>query len=182
MRRLAYPCEVRNVSSQQFCIVSAGCMDVHVNMNIQYAILPAVLSTCHVTDVQAQKQVMRKFEKYLAGASPKIKSDPPAPSTPPLWDDISAFLNATNGAAPVGSDVAPEKQQQEGTEERKRKSHLISASPPASPPAPAPSLQDEATPSIDQVIFCWSKLKAYFLMPTLCAGYCTSLLGWNLHL
>ncbi|KAK9903993.1 hypothetical protein WJX75_002063 [Coccomyxa subellipsoidea] len=100
---------------------------------------------------RAQKQVMRKFEKYLAGASPKIKSDPPAPSTPPLWDDISAFLNARNDAAPLGSDVAPEKQQQEGTEERKRKSHLISASPPASPPAPAPSLQDEATPSIDQV-------------------------------
>ena len=131
-------------------------------MNIQYAILPAVLSTCHVTDVQAQKQVMRKFEKYLAGASPKIKSDPPAPSTPPLWDDISAFLNARNDAAPLGLDVAPEKQQQEGTEERKRKSHLISASPPASPPAPAPSLQDEATPSIDQVGFCWSKLKANF--------------------
>ncbi len=121
-----------------------------------------IRSGCPVDDtthgVQAQKQVMRRFEKYLAGAPVKTNLDlPPAPSTPPLSDDVPGWDVATSPAPDVRASLEPagvcKKQQQDScsTEERKRKSHLISASPPASPAVPAAVQGDVAAPCSTQV-------------------------------
>ncbi len=101
--------------------------------------------------MQAQKHIMRRFEKYLAGGPSQTKSEPPAPSTPPLLEDILGPHTAAEDAAPQAQALASKKQRQSSLEERKRKCHLISPTPPASPPAADPALQDTAAASSAQV-------------------------------
>lgn len=94
---------------------------------------------------------MRRFEKYLAGATSQTKSEPPAPSTPPLLEGVPGPRATAEDAAPQEQELALKKQRQSSLEERKRKCHLISPTPPASPPAADPALQDAAAASSLQV-------------------------------
>ncbi|CAL8470792.1 g10334 [Coccomyxa elongata] len=100
---------------------------------------------------KAQKHIMRRFEKYLAGGPSQTKSEPPAPSTPPLLEDIPGPHTAAEDAAPQAQALASKKQRQSSLEERKRKCHLISPTPPASPLAADPALQNTAVASSAQV-------------------------------
>lgn len=104
--------------------------------------------------MQAQKQIVRRFEKFLAGTSGPPKSEPPAPSTPPLAGDVplpAGELATAKKAAVLDQEQAVKKLRQDSSDDRKRKSHLISPSPRPSPFAVAPDAHDAAAAPSGQV-------------------------------